>query len=170
MARDGYTFEENKISPEALFRGAPKEELLRLPDAAGALANATRAFRAGSYTDGEPPANDETTRALQAIAKSLTSKEDSLAQERGKLSSIGRLEERLVFLLRGCDTLRVTLCPGVAGKELYHALRIAETQARPQLRRIEFPWQYPEPAQLRFRSAAAGWVKLSLLSPTTACP
>ena len=93
----------------------------------------------GHTTDGEPPANDETTRALQAIAKSLTSKEDSLAQERGKLSSIGRLEERLVFLLRGCDTLRVTLCPGVVGKELYHALRIAGTQARPQLRRIEFP-------------------------------
>ena len=44
-----------------------------------------------------------------------------------------------MFLLRGCDTLRVTLCPGVAGKELYHALRIAGTQARPQLRRIEFP-------------------------------
>ncbi|CAE7828818.1 unnamed protein product, partial [Symbiodinium necroappetens] len=39
----------------------------------------------------------------------------------------------------GCDTLRVTLCPGVVGKELYHALRIAGTQARPQLRRIEFP-------------------------------
>ena len=44
-----------------------------------------------------------------------------------------------MFLLRGCDTLRVTLCPGVVGKELYHALRIAGTQARPQLRRIEFP-------------------------------
>ena len=139
MTRDGQAFGGNQVPPEALFRGAPKEEPLRLPDAAGALANATRAFRAGSYTDGEPPANDETTRALQAIAKSLTSKEDSLAQERGKLSSIGRLEERLVFLLRGCDTLRVTLCPGVVGKELYHALRIAGTQARPQLRRIEFP-------------------------------
>ena len=130
---------ENRTTPEALFRTATRDEPLRLPDAAGALANATRAFRAGSYTDGEPPASDETAKALQAIAKSLTAKEDSLAQERGKLSSIGRLEERLVFLLRGCDTLRVTLCPGVAGKELYHALRIAGTQARPQLRRIEFP-------------------------------
>ena len=139
VTRDGQAFGGNQVPPEALFRGASKEEPLRLPDAAGALANATRAFRAGSYTDGEPPANDETTRALQAIAKSLTSKEDSLAQERGKLSSIGRLEERLVFLLRGCDTLRVTLCPGAVGKELYHALRIAGTQARPQLRRIEFP-------------------------------
>ena len=129
----------NRTTPEALFRTATRDEPLRLPDAAGALANATRAFRAGSYTDGEPPASDETAKALQAIAKSLTAKEDSLAQERGKLSSIGRLEERLVFLLRGCDTLRVTLCPGVAGKELYHALRIAGTQARPQLRRIEFP-------------------------------
>ena len=37
-----------------------------------------------------------------------------------------------MFLLRGCDTLRVTLCPGVVGKELYHALRIAGTQARPE--------------------------------------
>ena len=129
----------SRTTPEALFRTATRDEPLRLPDAAGALANATRAFRAGSYTDGEPPASDETAKALQAIAKSLTAKEDSLAQERGKLSSIGRLEERLVFLLRGCDTLRVTLCPGVVGKELYHALRIAGTQARPQLRRIEFP-------------------------------
>ena len=139
LIRDDRTLRETRTTPESLFRAAPREDPLRLPDAAGALANATRAFRAGSYTDGEPPANDETARALQAIAKSLTSKEDSLAQERGKLSSIGRLEERLVFLLRGCDTLRVTLCPGVVGKELYHALRIAGTQARPQLRRIEFP-------------------------------
>ncbi|CAE7671785.1 unnamed protein product [Symbiodinium sp. CCMP2592] len=108
-------------------------------DAVDALAQATRAFRAGAFTDAEAPAADETTKALQAIAKSLTSKEDALAQERGKLASIGRIEERLVFLLRGCDSLSVTLCPGVVGKELFHALRIAGTQARPQLRKIEFP-------------------------------
>ena len=51
----------SRTTPEALFRTATRDEPLRLPDAAGALANATRAFRAGSYTDGEPPASDETS-------------------------------------------------------------------------------------------------------------
>ncbi|CAK9112089.1 Uncharacterized protein SCF082_LOCUS51984, partial [Durusdinium trenchii] len=127
-------------TPQSLFRPNPAgENHGGRTDAVDALAHATRAFRAGAYTDAEAPAADETTKALQAIAKSLTSKEDALAQDRGKLASIGRLEERIVFLLRGCDTLSVTLCPGVVGKELFHALRIAGTQARPQLRRIEFP-------------------------------
>ena len=118
------------------------------------IAQATRAFRAGSYTDAS--AADETTKALQAIVKSLTSKEDSLAQDRRKLASIGRLEERVVFLLRGCDTLKITLCPGVVGKELFHALRIAGTQARPTAQEDRVPLQYPESAQLWFRRRAAG--------------
>ncbi|CAE7545999.1 unnamed protein product [Symbiodinium sp. CCMP2592] len=133
---------DHRPTAQALFRpnpGAGAGGAGGRTDAVDALAQATRAFRAGAFTDAEAPAADETTKALQAIAKSLTSKEDALAQERGKLASIGRLEERLVFLLRGCDSLSVTLCPGVVGKELFHALRIAGTQARPQLRKIEFP-------------------------------
>ena len=82
----------------------------------------------------------------RAIAKSLTAKEDSRAQDRGKLASIGRLEERLVFLLKTCDTLNVTLCPGVVGKELYHAVRIAGTQARPQLRQTGLRRSSPRPS------------------------
>ncbi|CAE7297447.1 TRPT1, partial [Symbiodinium sp. CCMP2592] len=131
---------DHRPTAQALFRQNPGAGGAGgRTDAVDALAQATRAFRAGAFTDAEAPAADETTKALQAIAKSLTSKEDALAQERGKLASIGRLEERLVFLLRGCDSLSVTLCPGVVGKELFHALRIAGTQARPQLRKIEFP-------------------------------
>ena len=52
----------------------------------------------GSYTDGEAPAADESTKALQAIAKSL---------DRGKLASVGRLEERVVFLLRAATPSRL---------------------------------------------------------------
>ena len=62
-----------------------------------------------------------------------------MGQERGKLSSIGRVEERLVFLLRGCDHFQVALCPAAVGKELFHALKTAGAQARPQLRALKFP-------------------------------
>ncbi|CAE7372776.1 unnamed protein product [Symbiodinium sp. CCMP2592] len=58
---------------------------------------------------------------------------------RSKLSAIGRQEERLVFLLRGCDSLDVPLAAGVVGKELFHSLRAAATQARPKLRQLRFP-------------------------------
>ncbi|CAE7534189.1 unnamed protein product [Symbiodinium sp. CCMP2592] len=85
------------------------------------------------------------------------------AEERGKLASIGRLEERLVFLLRGCDTLSVTLCPGVVGKELFHALRIAGTQARPQLRKIEFPCNIQNRHSYGFAALQMGGKTLSTL-------
>ncbi|CAE7766394.1 rnf213a [Symbiodinium sp. CCMP2592] len=128
---------------------------------------ATRAFRAGAFTDAEAPAADETTKALQAIAKSLTSKEDALAQERGKLASIGLSELQLQpctrdclsscrqsFGRQACSRKRISVgrkAQQLGGsflasllsiqlrKELFHALRIAGTQARPQLRKIEFP-------------------------------
>ncbi|CAE7403461.1 unnamed protein product [Symbiodinium sp. CCMP2592] len=80
---------------------------------------------------------DESAKALQAIARSLV--KDDQGQEKGKLSAIGRQEERLIFLLRGCDSLDVPLAAGVVGKELYHSLRAAATQARPKLRQLRFP-------------------------------
>ena len=93
----------------------------------------------GAYTDAEPPAMDEATKALQTIAKTLTSKDEAVNHERGKVSSIGKLEERLVFLVRGCDALTVSVGVATVGKELYYALKSTATQGRPQLRAIQFP-------------------------------
>lgn len=82
---------------------------------------------------------DEATKALQTIAKTLTSKDEAVNHERGKVSSIGKLEERLVFLVRGCDALTVSVGVAAVGKELYYALQSTATQGRPQLRAIQFP-------------------------------
>ena len=95
----------------------------RPPQAQDTLAMAARPRHLGAYTDGEPGHLDETAKALQAIAKTLTGKDEAAGQERGKLSSIGKTEERLAFLLRGCDKLTVPVCSSTVGKELYHALK-----------------------------------------------
>eukprot|EP00438_Fugacium_kawagutii_P015705 Skav235328 [mRNA] locus=scaffold520:603852:614712:+ [translate_table: standard] len=93
----------------------------------------------GAYTDGEPPRMDETTKALQAIAKAVTSKDEAASHDKGKLASIGKVEERLVYLVRGCDALTVVLGKATVGKELFHSLRATSTQGRPQLRLMQFP-------------------------------
>lgn len=93
------------------------------PDAQSAFAFAARPRHTGSFTDAEPRGLDETTKALQTIAKTLTSKDEAAGQDRGKLSSIGKLEERLVFLLRGCDGLTVPVGTATVGKELFQALQ-----------------------------------------------
>ena len=103
------------------------------------FAAATRPRHLGAYTDAEPLQLDETSKALQAIAKAVTSKDEAAAQEKGKVSSIGKVEERLVYLTRGCDAFTVPVGTATAGKELYHALRATATQGRPQLRAIQFP-------------------------------
>lgn len=102
---------------------------------------AARPRHLGAYTDGEPAhlELDETAKALQAIAKTLTGKDEAAGQERGKLASIGKTEERMVFLLRGCDKLTVPVGNSTVGKELYHSLKSTSTQGRPQLRSIQFP-------------------------------
>ena len=61
------------------------------------FAAASRPRHMGAYTDGEPPRMDETTKALQAIAKAVTSKDEAASHDIGKLASIGKVEERLVF-------------------------------------------------------------------------
>ena len=96
-------------------------------------------FRAGAYTNPVSGHPDDTTRALQAIAKAVGAKDEASAQERGKLSSIGRTEERALFLARGCDSLSVPLGEATVGKELFHALRNTATQDRPLLRSLKFP-------------------------------
>ena len=93
----------------------------------------------GAYSDAEPAHLDETAKAVQAIAKAVTSKDEASSQERGKLAAIGKVEERLVFLVRGCDAFSVSLGAATVGKDLYHALRSTSTQGRPQLRLIQFP-------------------------------
>jgi hypothetical protein len=93
----------------------------------------------GAYTDGEPPRMDETTKALQAIAKAVASKDEAASHDKGKLASIGKVEERLVFLVRGCGALTVSLGKATVGKELFHSLRATSTQGRPQLRVMQFP-------------------------------
>ena len=104
-----------------------------------AFAAASRPRHMGAYTDGEPPRMDETTKALQAIAKAVTSKDEAASHDIGKLASIGKVEERLVFLVRGCDALTVSLGKATVGKELFHSLKATSTQGRPQLRVMQFP-------------------------------
>ena len=69
-----------------------------------------------------PISPDETAKALQTIARTLSSKDDATGQDRGKLAAIGKVEERIVYLLRGRDSLTVLIATATVGKELYHAL------------------------------------------------
>ena len=109
------------------------------PKPQDAFAAATRPRHMGAYTDAEPPAMDEATKALQTIAKTLTSKDEAVNHEKGKVSSIGKTEERLVFLVRGCDALTVSVGSATVGKELFYSLKATATQGRPRLRAIQFP-------------------------------
>eukprot|EP00435_Cladocopium_sp_Y103_P053696 s1782_g17.t1 len=108
-------------------------------NAYAAFAAVSRPRHMGAYTDGEPPQMDETTKALQAIAKAVTSKDEAASHDKGKLASIGKVQERLVFLVRGCDALTVSLGKATVGKELFHSLIATSTQGRPQLRVMQFP-------------------------------
>ena len=110
-----------------------------MPPLSGQGLGAFRPYHAGAYTDPGPPALDEASKALQTIAKAISSKDEPSGQERGKLSSIGKTEERLVFLARGCDTLTVHIGEATVGKDLYHALRSMASQNRPLLREIGYP-------------------------------
>lgn len=67
---------------------------------------------------------------------------------KGKLASIGKTEERLIFLVRGCDALTVPLGKATVGKELFHSLRATSTQGRPQLRVMQFPAEHQQPHRL----------------------
>ena len=119
--------------------GRSNVQSLAPPRPQDAFAAATRPRHMGAYTDGEPPAVDEATKALQTIAKTLTSRDEATGHERGKVSSISKSEERLVYLVRGCDALTVSVGSATVGKELYYALKATATQGRPQLRAIQFP-------------------------------
>ena len=119
--------------------GRANVQSLAPPRPQDAFAAATRPRHMGAYTDGEPPSVDEATKALQTIAKTLTSRDEATSHERGKVSSISKSEERLVYLVRGCDALTVSVGSATVGKELYYSLKATATQGRPQLRAIQFP-------------------------------
>ena len=110
-----------------------------VPQAQDALAMAARPRHMGAFTDAEPRQLDETAKALQTIARTLSGKDEATGHDRGKLAAIGKVEERIVYLLRGCDSLTVLIATATVGKELYHALKGTATQGRPQLRSIQFP-------------------------------
>ena len=107
-----------------------------LPDG---LVSALRPSRAGAFTEPEARPTDDTARALQTIAKTLSARDESSSHDKGKLASIGRPEERLVFIVRGCDSLTVPVCACTTGKELFHSLKSAGAQGRPQMRALQFP-------------------------------
>ena len=96
-------------------------------------------YRAGAYTNPPPAFADEATKALQAIAKAVSARDEASAQDRGKLAAVGKTEERCLFMIRGCDSLTVPLGTATVGKELFHALRTTASQDRPLLRSIKFP-------------------------------
>ena len=123
------------------FGGREKTSLQSLapPRPQDAFAAVARPRHLGAYTEAEPHAVDDATKALQAIAKTLTNKDESANHERGKVSAIGKTEERLVFLVRGCDALTVSVGAATVGKELFYSLKATATQGRPQLRAIQFP-------------------------------
>lgn len=121
--------------PEGLGMGTAPSN----PNSYASFAAVSRPRHMGAYTDGERARLDETAKALQAIAKAVTSKDEAASHDKGKLASIGKTEERLVFLVRGCDALTVPLGKATVGKELFHSLRATSTQGRPQLRIMQFP-------------------------------
>ncbi len=83
----------------------------------------SRERHAGGYTDAQAQATTDaasaasTAAALAAIARTLHNAQDPALAKKGKLGSIGRSDELLLFLARGCGFTSVTLCEGVVGRE-----------------------------------------------------
>lgn len=55
------------------------------------------------------------------------------------LGAVRRADELDIYMARGCDTLTVEVCPTIAGKELFHALKRTCTHRRVLLQRIRWP-------------------------------
>ena len=107
-------------------------------------ASASRDHYAGAYSD--PPTEqapsdlpDANTRALQPIARSLNERDDASAQERGKVGSIVKTEERCVYYARACDNFHVALCSGVLGRTAFNSLRNIASQGRSLMKTLQFP-------------------------------
>ena len=62
-----------------------------IPDAARIFAAASWPRHVGAYSDAEPPQLDETSKALQTIAKAMAAKDEAAGQDRGKVAAIGKV-------------------------------------------------------------------------------
>eukprot|EP00959_Pyramimonas_sp_CCMP1952_P019429 410514-Pyramimonas_sp.AAC.1 len=60
---------------------------------------------------------------IRELGRANMHAEESGGAAAGTIASIGRAEEQLVYMARGCDFYTVTLCPGLLGKDAFHALR-----------------------------------------------
>ena len=108
------------------------------------LAAPDRNWHAGAVTTPNvtpvaPASGPQLDTVLSALAKAITQREDPNQVDKGKVSSVGRLEERLVFIARAADNFRISLAPGVTGRDAFHALRAAATNSRPLLRQLKVP-------------------------------
>lgn len=159
------------VEPSGLFRPRGTREAVgpRLVPSPGSLSafpgaatrpalglEALRPHHAGAYSDPSLHHLDETSKALQTIAKAMLAKDEPSAQDRGKLSSTGKTEERMMFLARGCDTLTIHLGAATVGKDLFHALRHVAAQDRPLLREVGFPVNVNNRIAFGFASLSLG--------------
>ena len=79
------------------------------------------------------------TPARCSVPPALNEREDSATQERGKVGSIGKVEERCVHYARACDNFHVTLCSGVLGRTACNSLRNIASQGRSLMKTHQFP-------------------------------
>ena len=77
--------------------------------------------------------------ALEKLVHLVAKRDESAAVEKGKLGSIGRLQELWVLIARACGVTTVSLARDVVGKEGVQALKSAGENARTKLRQIGFP-------------------------------
>ena len=73
------------------------------------------------------------------MALRINEREDSTTQERGKVGSTGKVEERYVYYARACDNFHVTLCSGVLGRTTFNALGNIASQGRSLMKTFQFP-------------------------------
>lgn len=94
----------------------------------------TRAGAGGEEEDSQMSAR--VVHALEGIRKAT---EGDKKGNPGTRSAIGSEESLDVYLARGCNTLTVEVCPDVAGKELFDALKRACSHAKAKLQQIGWP-------------------------------
>ena len=89
---------------------------------------------------------------VAALAKSQI---DDRKSARGTVKALGRDEEELVLLARGCDRHYVAVCPQVLGRHLYTALKDAAIGAGGALR--EVGWNVPMRTRTALGFAGGYW-------------
>ena len=82
--------------------------------------------RVGAYTpDPYAPLNEPSTniRILQELDNVQKEQRETSNVEKGTLQSIGKIEERRVYVARGCGEFDVALADGRVGRQLFTSLR-----------------------------------------------